>query len=213
MRRIQKPILYIILAFFVGIVLTLSGNMLVQKKTSRYISDAIEDLPQQNVALVLGTNSTLSGGGDNPYFYNRIDAAAALFKSGKASDILVSGDNRKEHYNEPEVMKAELIERGIPENHIYTDFAGFRTLDSVVRAKEVFGLSSFIVVSQKFHNERAVYIARFKGIDAYGYDAKDVPISAGFMTRTREYLARDKMFLDLLLHIQPHFLGEKVEIT
>ncbi|MNE57084.1 vancomycin high temperature exclusion protein [compost metagenome] len=154
----------------------------------------------------------MAGGYRNDYFYNRIDAAVALYKSKKISHIIVSGDNSAINYNEPKDMKDELLKKGIPDSAIVLDHAGFRTFDSVIRANEVFGQNTFIVISQKFHNERAIYIARKNNIDAYGFNAQDVDAYKGFKTKNREYLARVKVFLDLWLGTTPRFLGEKVEI-
>jgi len=109
-------------------------------------------------------------------------------------------------------MQAELIKRGIPADKIVLDFAGFRTLDSVVRAKEIFGQNSFIIISQKFHNERAIFLARKYGIEAYGFNAKDVNKYFGFKTKIREYFARVKVFVDFTLGIEPKFGGKKVVI-
>ncbi|WP_348650883.1 SanA/YdcF family protein [Empedobacter falsenii] len=109
-------------------------------------------------------------------------------------------------------MKQALIKNGIPEHVIYLDYAGFRTLDSMIRAKEIFSQNEFIVVSQEFHNQRAVYIARQNGINAYGYNAKDVNKQAGLKTNIREYFARTKVFVDSFLGIQPKFLGEKIDV-
>lgn len=165
------------------------------------------------VALLLGTSSHLINGNKNRYFEYRMDAAAELFHQHKVEYILVSGDNRQKNYNEPIAMQKALKSRGVPEENIVLDYAGFRTFDSMIRAKEVFGQSEFVVVSQKFHNERAVYIARHSSIDAYGYNARDVEASAGLKTRLREVLARVKMMLDLyVLNTEPHFLGEKIII-
>ena len=109
-------------------------------------------------------------------------------------------------------MKNELINRGIPADKIYEDFAGFRTLDSVVRAKEIFGQNSYIIISQKFHNERAIYLAQKNGIEAFGFNAKDVNKYAGIKTKIREYLARTKVFVDFFIGKEPKFGGEKIEI-
>ena len=125
---------------------------------------------------------------------------------------ILSGDNNKREYNEPEEMKKALIAQGVPEQAIFLDYAGFRTLDSMVRAKEVFMQDSITVISQHFHNERALYLAEKTGLNAIAYDAKDVPGSHGLKVRLREYLARVKMFIDLLIGKQPHFLGETIEI-
>jgi len=107
-------------------------------------------------------------------------------------------------------MKNELINRGVPVDKIYEDFAGFRTLDSVVRAKEIFGQNSYIIISQKFHNERAVYLAQKNGIEAFGFNAKDVNKYAGIKTKIREYLARTKVFVDFVIGKEPKFGGEKI---
>ena len=107
-------------------------------------------------------------------------------------------------------MKKELISAGVPDSVIFLDYAGFRTYDSMIRAKEVFGQTKFIVVSQQFHNERAIFIARQYGIEAYGYNAEDVSAYSGFKTKVRELFARVKVFIDVYTNKKPKFLGEKV---
>lgn len=169
-------------------------------------------IPHNDVGLLLGTAPKLKNGNNNLYFDYRILAAIELHKAGKIKYILISGDNRKKDYNEPEEMKKALIHKGIPEKSIYLDYAGFRTLDSVVRAKEVFGQTKLTIISQRFHNERAIYLAEKNGIDAIGYNANDVNVYAGLKTNVRELLARVKMFIDLAVDKQPHFLGEKILI-
>lgn len=178
-----------------------------------YIYRDVQKLPVCKVGVVLGTSSRLKGGSRNTYFEQRMNAAYKLLESNKVSYLLVSGDNRTLDYNEPQAMYDALVKRGVPKEKIIFDYAGFRTLDSMVRAKKVFGQQRFIVISQRFHNERAVYIARHFQIEAYAYDARDVETSAGFRTRLREMLARVKMILDLyILNTQPHFLGEEISI-
>jgi SanA protein len=109
-------------------------------------------------------------------------------------------------------MKEELIKQGIPDSVVFLDYAGFRTFDSVIRAKEIFGQDSIIIISQQFHNERAIYIARKNNISAWGYNAKNVNSYKGFMTKIREYFARDKVFIDLLFGTKPKFLGQKITL-
>ncbi len=176
------------------------------------VYDNVADIPHHHTALLLGTSPEGRFGGPNMFFTARINATAELYEAGKIERILVSGDNRKKDYNEPEAMKQALIEKGIPAEIIFLDYAGFRTYDSVIRAKEVFGQNSFIVVSQKFHNERAVFIAGKKGIEAVGYNAGDVSRRYGIITHVREWGARCKVFLDLLFGKKPHFLGEPIDI-
>jgi len=192
--------------------MTLWANVRITRKTKEFITENINELKPEKVGLLLGTSKFLKSGKPNEFFFNRIDAAVRLYNENKIKYIIISGDNSHKSYNEPRDMKNELIKRGIPDTCIHLDYAGFRTLDSVVRAKEIFGQSSFIVISQKFHNERAVYIARKKGIKAYGYNAKDVSAYKGFKTKVRELIARDKAMLDLLFRVKPKFYGEKITI-
>lgn len=209
-KNINRILLLVSIIVLGGLALVFVANYEIKRKSHPYISRNIEDLPHQKVGLLLGTSKTTKSGYKNWFFYHRIDATEELYKSGKIQYIIASGDNSRKDYNEPEDMKQELIARGIPAERIYEDFAGFRTLDSIIRAREIFGQQSFIVISQTFHNERAVYIARQKGIEAYGYNAKGVKSKSA---RFREYFAKVKVFLDLWLGKEPKFLGENVEIN
>lgn len=188
-------------------------NLTVQLKTKKWLYSEIEKVPATHVGMVLGTSKYLRDGRTNLYFKYRIDAAVALYGSGKVNYLLVSGDNRAKNYNEPEKMRRELVKRGIPNERIILDYAGFRTLDSVIRSHEVFGQDSITIISQSFHNQRALYIAHYHGIHAIGFNAKNVDRYSGFKTNTREWFARVKMFLDLyIIHKKPYFLGEPVPI-
>jgi SanA protein len=175
-----------------------------------FITTERDALPTTKVGLVLGCSEQVAGGRKNLYFERRIAAAAELFHAGKVRYLLVSGDNSRADYDEPSDMRRALIAAGVPASRIVSDYAGFRTLDSVVRAKQVFGLNELIVVSQRFHNERAVYLARAHGIRAFGYDARDVSGSAAFRTRLREIVSRVVAVLDVeVLHSTPHFSGPR----
>lgn len=144
--------------------------------------------------------------GINPYFKYRMEAAAELYLNRKVKKLVVSGDNHIKSYNETTDMAEYLISLGVPDEDIIRDYAGFRTLDSVVRAKKVFNCKSLIIVSQKFHNQRAVFIARHYRIDAVGYNAQDVQSKNNF-THWREFAAKFGTIIDLyLLNRQPKFL-------
>lgn len=213
MRKFIKNTIKIFLLLFVaGIIFIIWSNFTIKNQTEDYVTSNISTLPNEKTGLLLGTSKTLSNGAPNAYFFNRIEAAAELFKSGKIQNIIVSGDNSKKDYNEPEEMKNELIKAGVPADKIFEDFAGFRTLDSVLRAKEIFGQSSYIIISQRFHNERAVYLARKNNIEAWGYNAADVNKYAGLKTNAREKLARAKVFWDFMFGVEPKFGGEKILI-
>lgn len=212
MKRIKNFIIIFLVLSVLGFIFVLWADHTIGYDSEEYVTQSISKLPNEKVGLVLGTSKSLRNGKDNPYFFNRIEAAEELFKSGKIKYIIVSGDNSTQNYNEPEDMQNELIARGIPKTKIFLDFAGLRTLDSVVRAKEIFGQTSFIIISQRFHNERAVFLAQKKGIEAYGYNAKDVDKEFGFKTNLREYFARVKVFWDLFFGVDPKFGGSKVII-
>ncbi len=200
---------FLLLLFFIWVC-----NFWVERSTSKQVFDTIKSIPPNDVGLVLGTSKYLKGGYQNPYFYYRMEAAAQLYHAGKVKHLLVSGDNRLKSYNEPKQMQAALLERGVPESAITLDYAGFRTLDSVVRSKAVFGQQKITIISQKFHNQRALFIANRRGVTAVGYNAKDVSFRLGIKIRLREYLARCKAILDIIiLNKQPKFLGEKITIT
>lgn len=207
-----------IIAIFIGLVfscgvLTIICFSLVHNYAKERIYSEAKDIPHSKVGLLLGTAPITPWGTHNHYFDYRIDAATELFKLGKIDYILVSGDNHSTDYDEPSCMRDSLRVRGIPEDKIILDYAGFRTLDSVVRAKEIFEQDSITVISQQFHNERALYLAKQYGIEAIGYNAKDVTYwKKKLKIHGREYLARVKMFLDLYTGKQPKFLGEKIKI-
>ena len=161
------------------------------------------------MALLLGTARDFNGR-RNAFYTARIEAAAALFHEGKVRGILASGDNGRRDYDEPSDMKMDLIAAGVPAEFITLDYAGFRTRDSVIRAKEVFGQDDLIIVTQRFHAERALFIAREMGIDASAFIAAD-PTSrvSNRKARAREVLARTLAAADSLINRQPKFLGDR----
>lgn len=188
-------------------------NLWVVGATKGHVFGSVTSLPAREVGLLLGTGKTTRGGWSNPHFVNRVHAAAELYHAGKIKNVLVSGDNHVKGYDEPTDMKAALMAAGVPEQAIALDYAGFRTLDSIVRAKKVFGLSQFTVISGRFHNYRALFIAQRYGIDAVAYCAEDVPLRFSLKTKLRECGARLKAVVDLyVLQTKPRFLGEPVQI-
>lgn len=196
---------------FLVFVINYSDN-LVKVQSEKYLFESVSEIPKNKVGLLLGTGKFLSNGNLNKYYTYRIDATIKLFENGKIEYILVSGDNSRKDYDEPSTMKNDLINAGIPSSKIFLDYAGFRTLDSVIRSNEVFGQKEITIISQKFHNERAVFISRKKGIAAFGFNAKDVDKLYGFKTQLREKLARVKVLIDLVIDKKPKLLGKKVTI-
>ena len=196
-----------ILIILVG-VLILGLNFWIVSSTQDKIYYNINDVPPKRVALLLGTSKRTVQGGTNKYFAERMQAAADLYHRGIIEHIIVSGDNQTVYYNEPRDMLNALKELGVPEGAITLDYAGFRTLDSVVRSKEVFGQDEVMIITQDFHCYRALFIADYHGINAVAFSAgnKDqLPWSLA----VRETLARAKAVFDLYLFDQePKFLGE-----
>ena len=193
--------------------ITISANVMVKRTAKGLCYDDTAAIPYRRVGLLLGTSKLNRHGGPNPYFTRRIKACAALYHAGKISKVLVSGDNSRIGYTEPEDMRQALVEAGVPDSVIVLDYAGFRTYDSMVRAKKVFGQQRLTVVSQPWHNERALYIAHRIGVDAIAYNAADFENRQWKLRLTvREWLARTKMAVDLLSLHDPHFLGEPIEI-
>jgi SanA protein len=188
------------------------ANILVSDY-GKYCTDDIDRIESCYAGLLLGTSKKLSDGRDNLFYKYRIDAAERLYKTGKLKKIVVSGDNSRDSYNEPQDMKNDLVNRGISESDIVCDYAGFRTLDSIIRFNQIFCQTSGIVISQEFHTIRAVYIARRKGISLVGYNAKDVDAYNGFKTKARELLSKAFCVLDVeIFGTNPKYLGEKISI-
>jgi SanA protein len=189
-------------------------NYWIIRSTRQQLYSKTTDIPANDVGLLLGASKTLKSGYANLFFKYRIEAAAELFKAGKIKHIIVSGDNHKTEYDEATDMRDALIAMGVPDSCITLDYAGFRTLDSMVRCLKVFGQKNITVISQEFHNQRAVFIGNHYDMQVVAFNAKDVPNQFSLKTRLREYFAKFKAVLDLyLLHTDPKFLGEEVKIT
>lgn len=212
-KRRKKMLWIIVIGFAVAVLLVLICNVKVKKSAEGRMFQDVSEIPYRRVGIVLGTTPVRPNGTPNLYYQYRIDAAANLYFANKISYIIVSGDNHKKDYNEPECMRRSLVALGVPDSVIYSDYAGFRTFDSMVRCKEVFGQDSVIVISQKWHNERALYIAQQAGMEAVAFNADDVQIKHAYLkNHTRELLAKVKVVLDVVFHKKPKFLGEPVQV-
>ncbi len=201
-----------IVLLFIGLCCIFIANKSITTSAKKKLYTSINTIPKNKVGLLLGTSKYVATGQLNLYYQYRIQAAAALYHASKIEFILVSGDNSTKSYNEPKKIKEDLIKKGIPANKIVLDYAGFRTLDSIVRAQKVFGEREFTIISQKFHNERALYLANYFNNNAIAFNAKSVSPKYGIKVQIREYFARVKVFIDLLFNIKPKFLGDKITI-
>lgn len=174
--------------------------------------NSIYKVPKRKVGLLLGTSKYFRDGSPNIYYKNRVSSTASLYFAGKIEYVLISGDNSEMYYNEPNDMKKALIKKGVPEDKIFLDFAGFRTFDSIIRAEKVFGTTSYIVISQEYHNQRAIYIANKLNHKAIAYNAKNIKSGMFIGQYIREKLARVKVFIDFIFDVEPKYLGKKIEI-
>lgn len=196
----MRAIRCLIAIVVVALMFLLTPYVFIALKCDSEIYNDVKDVPKKEFALLLGTTKYVSRGKINYYYKYRIDATVELYKSGKIKKILASGDNGLRYYNETMTMQKDLIKAGVPSSAILLDHAGFRTLDSVVRAKEYFKKDDFIIISQRFHLERALFIAKAKGIEAIGFEAKDIKYTkAYYAMQLREVFARFKAFLDLYI--------------
>ena len=211
MRKI-KLFLSIFLIVIAGAALTvyICNKTIAGAAENKLYSDT-RSIPFNRVGLLLGTSKFVNGR-NNPFYVYRIRAAADLLKANKIKYIIVSGDNSRKEYDEPTSMRSDLIKAGIDSSVIYLDYAGFRTFDSVVRLRDIFGQDSVTIISQQFHNERAIYIAGKEGLAAIGFNAADVTARQGTTTQLREKLARVKVFLDVWFGKKPKFLGSRIVI-
>jgi SanA protein len=210
LRRRWRLLLALMVVLFSPLI---AADRYVESVAAAEVYDQLADLPARRVGLVLGTGKWAPSGRVNLFYKRRLEAALTLYRVGKVERLLVSGDNSRPEYDEPTDMHDDLVALGVPSEHITLDYAGFRTYDSVIRAKEVFGLEGFVVVSQRFHCLRAVYLARAAGLNAVGFAAQDVGGATGMRIRLREVLARTQAVVDWnVLHRQPKFLGEPVAI-
>lgn len=203
---------YVIVLFkTLGLLITLLviTNCYIYLTTKPYIFNEISSAPKSKVALVLGA-AVSDDGSLSPIFKDRIDVALTLYKNKIVSKILVSGDNSTDEYNEVNPARLYLIAGGVSSDDIYLDHAGFDTYSSMYRARDIFDVSSLLVVTQSFHLPRSVFIARELGIEAYGVNADKGHIL--FKNTIREIFANEKTLYMILFNIQPKFLGKEIPI-
>lgn len=168
---------------------------------------AVAQAPARDVAIVFGAG--LWHGEPTPYLARRLDAAAELYRAGKVRVVLVTGDNGRAEYDEPDAMRSYLVRHGVADEHVVSDFAGFDTWDSCVRAKKIFGVDRAVLISQGFHIRRAVALCDAAGVEGFGVGVADVHDATWYYGSAREMFAAGKAALDAVFKPDPHFLGER----
>ncbi|MCF6352498.1 MAG: YdcF family protein [Cyclobacteriaceae bacterium] len=192
MEKIKK-----LVAAILAIIIAINVWMVVSTKNQLFTS--IDDVPYNEVGLVLGTSNKNRNGGKNIFFAERMLTTANLFKKGKINKVIVSGDNRSKYYNEPLMMEAALIELGVPKEKIMLDTAGFRTIESIKNVEKKFGLKKITIITQAFHGYRALYISNYFHLDAQVMSTRRLPLKDSGNVRIREFFARIKAFVDIYL--------------
>ncbi|MFT6868733.1 MAG: SanA protein, partial [Cyclobacteriaceae bacterium] len=196
MKGVWRVVKYFIFSIVATIALIVALNFWVIISTEDQVYHQASNLPVNKVGLILGTSKRTSAGDSNKYFHERINAAAELYHLGKIQHLIVSGDNRTVYYNEPRDMYMALVNLNVPKGAITLDFAGLRTLDTIVRADAIFGQKRFTIITQDFHCYRSLFIANYYGFEAMAFSADDkekLPLSLAL----REILARCGAVLDL----------------
>jgi SanA protein len=197
-----------------GAALIFGAHWWIERAAGRYVIGQAARLPRHQVGLVLGTSPFTKGHSRNPHFDNRIAAAANLYRSGLVRHLILSGDNGTRGYDEPAQMQRALLAHGVPLAGLTRDNAGFRTLDSVVRAKNVFGLHEVTIITDRFHCCRAVFLARHFGLKAVAYPAAEISLERSRKSRLREWLADVKACLDVyVLGTRPRALGRPMVLN
>jgi SanA protein len=203
-------IIFLLCAIFIlGII---SINLLIVFKSKEFIFNKVDEVPKCYTAIVLG--ALVSKSGDlSDILQDRLDMAIELYKKDKIKRFLLSGDHGRKNYDEVNSMKNYLIQKGIKTEDIFLDHAGFDTYNTMTRAREIFEVTDVVIVSQEFHLSRAIYIARKKGLTAYGIVADRRNYISIARLQFREYLANVKAFFEVLINKQPKFLGNKIPIN
>lgn len=211
-RRVKILLCTLLIMTMFIITLVIGCNATINHATVGLTYSSLKQLPYNRVGVLLGTSRYTSTGGYNDYYRIRIQAAYQLYQAGKIDYILISGDNATTAYNEPNTIRNDLLELGIPAGRLYRDYAGFRTLDSIIRAHDVFQLDKFTIISQAPHNQRALYIAKKNQIDAIAFNASSGALY-NLNNRIRELLARVLAVIEVnILTTQPKFLGPPINI-
>ena len=177
MKKTLKRSLWVIMAIMVaGLAVVAGCELAVYSASKGRVYSDVEEIPHREVGLLLGTNPKGRRGGVNMFYNYRIDAAVELYEAGKVDRILISGAKKGAGYDEPQAMREALVVRGVPDSILVLDGQGFHTIESIVRAKEVYEVDSVTVISQEFHNRRSLYMAKHNGMDAIAYNAANTTI-------------------------------------
>ena len=207
----KKIIIILAIIFIVGLIVVFGINFYVKASTKNRIISDFSKIPQVDCILILGAGID----GDKPSWMleDRLKAGIELYDNNISRKIVMSGDHGRKEYDEVNIMKNYAMELDIPSSDIFMDHAGFSTYESMYRLKHIFGAKSVVIVSQKYHLYRSIYIARALGLDAYGYAAEDIKYVGDTYRNLREVLARDKDFFKSIYKPKSTYLGEAIDLN
>ncbi len=198
-NTLRRMMWFFILTIAICVAIVIGCQMAVLNAAENRMYDDVGGIPHRKVALLLGTSPIGRSGLPNQFFLRRIDATVKLYKAGKFDRLIISGANRPEEFNEPEEMKAALVTHNVPDSIMTLDGKGFRTINSILWAKDVYGADSLMIISQQFHNERALFLTKCKGIEAVAFNAENTSSQRWrFLMFIRESLARVKAVFEVL---------------
>lgn len=211
MKKIQKLILPCIILCLIGIAIIWVTNNNVKAKTESVIYTNLTDVPKTKIAIIFGAG--INGDKPSRYLKDRLDAGISLYKNNKVDKILLSGDNGRDEHDELTVMKLYCYENGVDTSEIYIDYAGFDSYSTMYRAKHIFKVDTAILVSQKYHLNRCVYIGDKLGVKSYGYSANRGVYPGYKYYAFREKLSTTKSVFEVTRNRKPKYLGETVDIN
>lgn len=207
----KRILIFVVIGLLVSAVVAFAVNTVVIMSGSAFISHDLEKIPVADAALILGAK-VYEDGRLSHMMQDRADSAVELYESGKVKKLIMSGDHGTTKYDEVNTVKDYLLEKGVREEDLFLDHAGFDTYDSLYRARDIFDAKSIIVVTQKFHQPRAVFIGRSLGIDVHGYIADKREYQGILWNEFREIFSRTKAGIDIVIGAKPKFLGEKIPL-
>ena len=175
-KILKRAFWALILVIVAGLAVVAGCELAVYSASKGRVYSDVDEIPHRKVGLLLGTNPKGRRGGVNLFYNHRIDAAVELYEAGKVDRFIISGAKKGSDYDEPQAMREALVIRGVPDSILVLDGEGFHTIESIVRAKEVFGVDTLTIVSQEFHNRRSLYMAKRNGLDAIAYNAANTTI-------------------------------------
>jgi len=210
-KILKRIIIWVVCIAIIGILFFFGVQIYIAQSTKDYLISDVSEAPESDAVMILGA-MVYSSGKPSPVLKTRLDYGYELYIQGKAKKILVSGDHGRVNYDEVNVMKDYLMEKGVPREDIFMDHAGFNTYDSMYRAKAIFQIETLLICTQDFHIGRSLYIARKLGIDAYGYPCEDDTAYKTY-NNMRESLARVKAVFDVIIKRKPKYLGEQIPIS